>query len=152
MKRSHFWSFTALLLSCCNFCLAERPEYFSEEEWIPFSPKSFSCMGEVKTGDHLEVSLCATGQQPKGLDQQTCLPISFWTGICEADIEPQPDFTDYDESYEDILSTYDWNKTCFMYPETWPLCIGVENKQLYCDLWKGLPETLRNGLRDLTRR
>lgn len=133
------------------FCNAIK---VTDDEWIPFTPKNFSCIGS-NYGPNLIASYCTREKNyEKGIDAQTCLPIEFWMSVCRANprsankaLAEAMEYEDYDQK----LRETPWHETCYMYSSTWPLCVTKEDKHKYCNLWRQLSTKERQAVRTLSR-
>nr|QTH80079.1 hypothetical protein [Tern adenovirus] len=128
--------------------------HFTDDEWIPFTPKNYSCLGQ-DFGPNLIASYCTREKNyEKGIDKQTCLPIEFWMTVCNSNPssanEALVEALNHDDHDKKLIET-PWHETCYMYSTTWPICVSKEDKYKYCKLWRSLSPMERRTIRSLSK-
>ena len=131
---------------------AQRPDSIPLDEWMPFSPKQFSCFKRNSTGP-LKLSLCMQPYTDRGIDGQICFPLSFWTGICSSEVRSADRLLSslLEDDGETADELANWETTCHDYKDTWPICVSKEDKPKHCSLWKAIPKSVRSRLRKIAQ-
>ncbi|WBQ85180.1 hypothetical protein [Duck adenovirus 1] len=121
---------------------------------FPFSPKSYSCFAPNTTGE-LSGSYCLKGLTALGATGQTCFPWRFWVGVCSARVLDADHLLMealQEEEHDKAIDNTDWHQACFMYDDTWPICVSKKQRKQYCTLWQQLPASEKRVIRALAKK